>query len=89
MNTFATILKQNSTEAVIVEGFLKVRDAAERLGVNRKTIVRWIEEGYLPGSVRLNPMVPRSPYRIPVAAVEAIEKQRKPSTSADSMDTEG
>ena len=61
--------------------YLTVREAARRLGVNRKTITRWIIEGYLPGATRLNPHLKRSPYRIPPDSVQAILDDRERAAS--------
>lgn len=56
---------------------LTINEAAERLGVNRKTINRWIESGLLPNAYPVNPTNPRSRRRIPEVDVIAIETQRQ------------
>lgn len=60
-----------------MDGYSTVTQVAELFGVQRRTIIRWIEAGHLPGSVRLNPHMPRSPYRIPEAAVDRFLAQRQ------------
>lgn len=49
--------------------------AAERLGVHRNTVYRWIGDGKLPGTVRKGAGGERDRYLIPVAALEALEER--------------
>ena len=48
---------------------------AQRLGVTRKTINRWIERGEFPNARRKSP-VRKSNYLIPVADVVDFERRR-------------
>jgi predicted site-specific integrase-resolvase len=57
--------------------------AAQRLGVGKTTVNRWLREGYFPNAYQLNPDIPTSPYRIPEEDIEAIERKRHPVASAD------
>lgn len=50
--------------------------AAERLGVSRMTINKWINDGQFPNAYKLSGSG-QSPYRIPEADVEAIEARRR------------
>ena len=78
MTTMALSIPQvNLKKGPVMDGYLTVVQAAERLSVKRRTIIRWIEAGHLPGSTRLNPLMPRSPYRIPEASVDSLLAQRE------------
>jgi len=57
---------------------MTVRQAATRLGVAERTILRWIENGDLQGAERLEPERDKSDYIIPLAEVERLEKKRDP-----------
>lgn len=56
---------------------LTVKEVAGRLGVSSETIIRWIKGGLFPNAYKLNPDGLTSPYRIPLADVEAFEKKRQ------------
>lgn len=56
--------------------YMTVTEAAKRLSVNDKTVRRWIELGYFPGTIRLSPQR-KSEYRIPLIAVEQFEEARR------------
>ena len=56
--------------------FLTVEQTAERLNVTDRTIRNMIVRGSLPGSYRIDPQMPKSPWRVPLTAVERIEQQR-------------
>ena len=49
-------------------------EAAQRLGVSKYTVCRYIKRGVLPAAKPL----PGSPYRIPAAAVDALVSTEKP-----------
>ena len=68
---------QPKKKEAAMDGYMTVTQAAERFSVQRKTIIRWIEAGHFPGSMRLNPRMPRSPYRIPEVAVNELLADRK------------
>lgn len=68
--------KKRVREAVL-EGYLKVSEAAERLGVTKKTITRWIEREFFPGAERKNPYAKNSTYIIPLVDIERFEKLRR------------
>ena len=55
---------------------LSTKQAAERLGVTPRTIVFWIGRDTFPNAYKLNPDAPKSPYRIPVSDIEAVEAKR-------------
>ena len=50
--------------------------AAERLGVNVRTIQRWVRAGKFAGAFALDPDATRPTYLIPLSAVEAFEQRR-------------
>ena len=56
---------------------LTVRQVADRLRVTPRAIQQWLNAGSFPNAYRLNPHLPHSPWRIPVADVDAIRAQRK------------
>ena len=75
-NSFATM------EAVMIkvnENDLESPDVADRLGVSVMTVHRWRKQGFFPNAYRLNPKVPKSPWRFPISDIEAIEQQREDS----------
>lgn len=56
---------------------LRVVDVADRLGVSRQTVTRWIRAGYFPGAYRADPEARTSYYCIPESDVEVFERKRK------------
>jgi excisionase family DNA binding protein len=56
---------------------LNTSDVAERLGVDVRTVQRWIAAGRFPGAYRVDPQGSRSPYLIPENDVVAFEERRK------------
>ena len=65
-----------------IEEFYTVSEVADILKVSWKTIVRMIHNGHFPGAYRIDPLKPRSPYRIPKSDVsDFIEKYRKGSSA--------
>lgn len=60
---------------------LSATEAAERLGVTPRTILRWIKDGEFPGARQKRP-IPRSPYQIPESDVVAFEERRDSATRA-------
>jgi excisionase family DNA binding protein len=56
--------------------WITVTQAALRLRVTDRTVRRWIELGYFPGTERTNPKR-KGEYRIPAAAVSEFEQNRK------------
>lgn len=58
--------------------YMTVTETAKRLSVNDKTVRRWIELGYFPGTIRLSPQR-KSEYRIPLRAIEQFEEARRVS----------
>ncbi len=63
-----------------MKGFLTAAEVAKRFNVTSRTVVRWIEDGSLPGATKINPSVPNSPFLIPVDSVAALTKSLKGST---------
>jgi len=59
-----------------MEPLLSTKEAAQRLGVTHRTIVKWIKKGSFPNAYKLNPDGLRSPYRIPISDIEALEERR-------------
>ena len=55
---------------------LSAREAAQRLGVTSRTIIKWINRGSFPNAYKLNPDALRSAYRIPFPDIEAFEEKR-------------
>ncbi len=61
-----------------------LREAAELLGVNWRTIGRWIAEDRLPGVYRQNPWSPLSKWMIPASTIEFVEHKRREDRNANS-----
>ena len=59
-----------------MQKLLTVEEVSLRLGVSDRTVRNMILRGSLPGAYRLDPHSTKSPYRIPVESVEAIEQAR-------------
>lgn len=53
---------------------LKVSELADRLGVERTTVIRWINDGHFPGAYKIGPSV-NSPFVIPMEDVIAFEEK--------------
>jgi excisionase family DNA binding protein len=60
-----------------MDAVLSTADAAKRLGVTRRAVIKWIRQGKFPGTYKLDPDGIRSSYRIPEAAIEAFEERRR------------
>lgn len=60
-----------------VEDFVSVAEVAKRFNVTTRTVVRWIADGELPGAFQVNPNVRNSPFLVPLASVEALEKRKQ------------
>lgn len=60
-----------------MDALYSARTAAQRLGVGKPTVNRWLREGRFPNAYQLNPDIPTSPYRIPEQDIEAIEGRRR------------
>ncbi|MCB0173885.1 MAG: helix-turn-helix domain-containing protein [Anaerolineae bacterium] len=71
MNTFSVV-----NQGVVMKGYLKTAEVAERFGVDPRTILRWVKSGYFPGSKKLNPMARNSPLLIPEQSVQAFEEKQ-------------
>ena len=54
---------------------LTARQTAERLKVSKDTVLRFIKDGRLPGSRKRDPLKKTSPMLIPVASIEALERE--------------
>jgi hypothetical protein len=57
--------------------FITSSEAARRLNVSPRTITRWVRQGLFSGAFPLNPHAEKSPYLIPVSAIEAFEEKRQ------------
>lgn len=55
---------------------LRVSEVALRLGVERTTVIRWINEGYLSGAYKVGPAT-NSPFVVPLEEVVAFEEGLK------------
>ncbi|MFN2179913.1 MAG: helix-turn-helix transcriptional regulator [Candidatus Promineifilaceae bacterium] len=55
---------------------LSVKEAAQRLGVDDRTVRRWIHLRQFPHAYQLSP-IKSSPYRIPEADIEDFELRRQ------------
>lgn len=56
---------------------MKAKEVAQLFGVSLRTVNRWIEAGYFPGSFRRNPRVPNSTYLVPTESVERFKRERE------------
>ena len=56
---------------------IRVSQVAVRLGVTPRAVLKWIRIGLFPNAYQLNPHAPNSPWRIPIADVDAFEARRK------------
>lgn len=63
----------------MVEEHLSTSKAAQLLGVSERTVQLWLKKRKFPGAYKLDPDASNSPYRIPLADVEAIQAKRKAS----------
>jgi transcriptional regulator with XRE-family HTH domain len=71
-------------QGVIVKGYLKTNEVAERFGVDPRTVLRWVKNGHFPGTKKLNPLARNSPLLIPEkSVVEFEERQTLPLASED------
>lgn len=70
----------NLQEMIVMsdERWYSAAEIQERYRVSRKTVMRWIEDGKLPGARKKAPYK-RSPYEIPQSAIDYFEKQRNSS----------
>ena len=76
------IASTNQLKGGFLEGYLKLTEAAERLGVSYKTMYRWVtdeEHDRFPNVIKMDPYSKTSPYLIPVSDIEAFEAKRKGS----------
>lgn len=55
--------------------FYTIKQAAEILQVDRKTVSNLIKRGRLPGARRIDPLSPKSTWRIPAQALENFQNQ--------------
>jgi excisionase family DNA binding protein len=62
---------------------LSTDDVADRLGVDRATVARWIRKGQFPNAFKKGPAI-NSPYVIPESDVDAFVKSLKTQKATDS-----
>ena len=67
---------QSERPADIERDYLTVTETAARLGSSDRAVLKWIKQGYFPGTIRISPT---GPYRIPMVAIEQYEKNRRVS----------
>lgn len=48
------------------------QEVADLKGVSKKTITRWVEDGYLPGTIKKGPYK-NSPLKIPQSALDHLD----------------
>lgn len=79
MNADSTIVvPENPIRGGLVDGYVKIAEAAELLNAKPRTVNHWIRQGYFPNAIKLNPMARTgSPYYIPVTDIEDFIQKRK------------
>ena len=74
-------IKNQLVEAVAVDGYVRIKKAAEMLGVSSRTITRWIHKRYFDGVIKNDPGAETgSFYLIPEESVEKFHEKRKTSS---------
>lgn len=63
---------RDAREASMSHAWVRTSEAAEALGVSRKTVVTWIHQGHLRAS-----RLPSGHYRIAVAELRRLQKKTK------------
>jgi excisionase family DNA binding protein len=56
---------------------LTTTQVAEILGASVGSVNKWVDAGYFPNAYRLNPMRPRSGWRIPRGDIDLFIKKRR------------
>jgi excisionase family DNA binding protein len=56
--------------------FYTIKQVAQILQVDRKTVSNLIKRGRLPGARRIDPYSPRSTWRIPIESLEQFQNQQ-------------
>lgn len=74
-------------EGMFVKDFISAAQVAKRFNVTARTVVRWINDGDLPGAFRVTEGIKNSPFLIPVTSVEEFEK-KFPERIRDASDTD-
>jgi len=69
--------------SVALQGYLSTSEAAKRLGVSSKTLLRWIKDGRFPGALQINPYAKNSAFLVPQSALEAFELRRQAGGGPD------
>ena len=59
-----------------MKGYVRTAEAARRFGVTTRTILRWVDLGYFPGTRKQNPRATNSPILIPVSALENFAQEQ-------------
>jgi excisionase family DNA binding protein len=59
------------------ERFLTAPEVAQMLGVSSASISIWLRMGSFPNAYRINPMRPRSAWRIPRSDVDEFIRERR------------
>ena len=74
----AVLVPENQIKGALVEGYVKIANAAKMLGVSARTVNHWIHLGYFPGAVKNNPRAKTgSPYWIPEEDIAKFLEERK------------
>ncbi len=66
------------------EGFLRVSQVARMCGVSPRTVRRWVQAGFFPGTKR--GLGRTSPYYIPREAVESFIARRLKELGTEGLD---
>ena len=64
------------TREAMMKGYLRTKQVARRFDVHPRTILRWVDAGYFPGTIKKNPKAKNSPVLIPETAVNAFAEEQ-------------
>ena len=59
------------------ETYFSTAEVAQQLECHYRTVIRYIEDGSLPGAFKMNPKKRNSPYKIPKSSVDAFVVMRQ------------
>lgn len=69
---------------MLVKDYLNAKEAAARLSVSTRTVIRWAKRGHLAGAIQINPDAQTSPYMIPEKAIDLFLERRGKGVVEDS-----
>jgi len=64
-------------KGALVSDLKKLTEAADLLGISKRTMYRYIEKGYFPNAVKSDPRAENSHYLIPMSDIEDFKELRK------------